>query len=269
MKKTQAHQIIRQLSKRHAGEPFFTEVKNGPTWISSNLLKLDALAFKKSWANPCITGYEVKVDRNDFLRDDKWPGYKDYCNRLYFACPHGLIDKGELSDDVGLIYYNPEKDTIFTKKQALFREIVIPQEMLLYLILARCCNEYKDPYPFFNSRKEFFEKWLEEKEEKGKLGYKVKNRMTEIIEQLQEENKKLKDERDRNSDYKEQIERIKNIMADAGLKVSHWRDGYIKELQTALQTKIPFQMVNPILSIDDNIKFLKSMIGIEGRDEQT
>jgi hypothetical protein len=265
LSKVGAHLILRQIQKRHAGEPFFTEVKNGPTHYSNNLLKLDGLAFKKSWAHSCITGYEIKVDRNDFLRDDKWPGYKNYCNKFLFACPSGLISKDEVSKDVGLIYYNPEKDTIFTKKQALFREIEIPQEMLLYLIMARWCEGMKDPYPFFNSRKEYFEEWLKEKEVKKELGYKVKNRMSEIIKALQDENKKLKDENSTNNTYKRQTERIKKIMANAGLRVSYWHDEYIKELQKALEVKIPLQMVNPILNIEANIKNLKSMI--EGKED--
>jgi hypothetical protein len=47
-----------------------TEVKNGPTQWGKHY-RMDAVAIKKSWANPCITCYEVKVDRQDFLRDEK------------------------------------------------------------------------------------------------------------------------------------------------------------------------------------------------------
>lgn len=260
--------ILKHIYKRHEEEPFFTEVKNGPTQFSNHLLKLDALAFKKSWANPCMTGYEVKVDRNDFLRDIKWPGYKAYCNKLYFACPRDLIKPEELSEDVGLIYYNPEKDTIFTKKQALFREIEIPIDMLLYLITARYSKDYKDPYPFFNSRKDFFEAWLQDKTQKQELGWNVKNRMSKLVEELQEENKKLRDEKEQEEDYKSQVERAKQIMKDAGISPHYWRDEWLENLREALKTKFSLPMANSIYKLDAEIKVLKSMIELKGDENK-
>ena len=261
--KISSNMILRQIHKRHASEPFFAEVKNGPTYTSSNLLKMDALAFKVSWANPCITGYEIKVDRNDFIRDDKWLGYKAYCNKLYFACPKDLIKPEELSNDVGLIYYNPDKDTIFTKKQALFREIDTPIEMLLYLITSRYSKTNKDPYPFFNSRKEFFETWLQDKSEKKELGRNVKNRMSKIIKELQEENEKLRDEKDRDENYKSQVDRAKQIMKDAGLNPRYWHDEWLDDLRKALESKIPLSLMNSIYTLDSEVKRMKSMIELK------
>ncbi len=36
---------------------------------------------------------EVKSCRADFLSDAKWPHYLDWCDRLYFAVPHGFPDE--------------------------------------------------------------------------------------------------------------------------------------------------------------------------------
>lgn len=33
---------------------------------------------------------EIKSSRQDFLIDQKWPEYRDYCDRLYFAVTHGM-----------------------------------------------------------------------------------------------------------------------------------------------------------------------------------
>lgn len=67
------------------------------------LLKFDGLAITKSYTKPNIIGYEIKVSRNDFLQDNKWHLYLQYCNEFYFVVPKGLVKKEELPDHVGLI----------------------------------------------------------------------------------------------------------------------------------------------------------------------
>ena len=98
-----AWKISEYLAKRHTNDMFFTEVKNGPTWLGRHN-RIDCLAIKKSWANPCITGYEVKVSRSDFVQDNKWQAYLHMCNELYFACPKGLIALDEVPENSGLKY---------------------------------------------------------------------------------------------------------------------------------------------------------------------
>jgi hypothetical protein len=48
-----------------------------------------------------ITIVEVKVSTADFLADNKWPEYRDYCDRLYFAAPQDFPHE-ILPDDCGL-----------------------------------------------------------------------------------------------------------------------------------------------------------------------
>jgi len=48
-----------------------------------------------------ITIVEVKVSTADFLADTKWPEYRDYCDRLYFAAPQDFPHE-ILPDDCGL-----------------------------------------------------------------------------------------------------------------------------------------------------------------------
>jgi len=38
----------------------------------------------------CITIVEIKVSRADLLGDSKWPLYLDYCDRFFWAVPHGF-----------------------------------------------------------------------------------------------------------------------------------------------------------------------------------
>src|SRR5262245_37558363 len=82
------------LSQRHLGDVFVPECKTGST--GEGLLKLDAWAMKKSWADPLTWGYEIKVSRSDFTGDQKWHNYLRYCSEFYFVAPLGLIDVDEL-----------------------------------------------------------------------------------------------------------------------------------------------------------------------------
>ncbi|MFZ5688654.1 MAG: MmcB family DNA repair protein [Bacillota bacterium] len=232
--KVRADQILRHIAKKHQGripEAFFTEVKNGPTITSNNLLIMDAIAIKKSWTKPCITGYEIKVDRQDFLRDEKWPAYRQYCHRLYFACPTELILPEELPDDIGLIYYNPEKDCINTKRKAVFRDIEIPWEMLYYLVISRLET---DRHPFFSNTREFLEAWVKDKEDRKYLGYEVSNKMTATIDEL---SKKIHDLELQLKCRDEEINlfnKIKRILKQHGLRTSFW--GIEEDLRAALSS---------------------------------
>ncbi len=75
-------QIISALAKRHKGDMFFTEVKDGSTQLRSRHSRIDALAIPLSWAHYNIFGYEIKVSRSDFLQDQKWMAYLPMCNQL-------------------------------------------------------------------------------------------------------------------------------------------------------------------------------------------
>lgn len=92
------------LKEFHNGKPsyFITECKTCSTYFPDpqGLLKFDGLAITKSYTKPNIIGYEIKVSRNDFLQDNKWHLYLQYCNEFYFVVPKGLVKKEELPDHV-------------------------------------------------------------------------------------------------------------------------------------------------------------------------
>lgn len=161
--KPTASQILAQLEKLHTEKPdikrgypyknlpatqdsFYAEVKTGKS--RPGHFRLDAVAFRKSWLNPCITGYEIKISRADFLRDNKWQNYQKYCHEFWFVCPvvgvdgNPVINVDELPGDVGLIYYSVEHDSLFVKRRAMRREIDMRSAevvgMLYYIALYRC-----------------------------------------------------------------------------------------------------------------------------------
>ncbi len=65
-------------------------------------LRVDALVvdIKTRWAR----GFEIKMSRSDYLRDDKWHLYSAFCSSLSIVCPKGLIEKSEVPDPFGLLY---------------------------------------------------------------------------------------------------------------------------------------------------------------------
>jgi hypothetical protein len=185
--KLRADQVKHALSLKHRGEVFFTEVKTGPTLVASRtgaeLQILDALAIKKSWSNPCFTGYEVKVSRSDFMQDNKWANYRNYCHKLYFACPSGLIKPEELPVDVGLVWVNEDMGWS-VRKAALFRPLDIPWEMLYYLVISRSDNER---HPFFGGRREYLQAFVADKAERRRLSSNVSSKFRAILEDLEEQ----------------------------------------------------------------------------------
>ncbi len=225
--------IKRALAKKHYKDFFLTEVKSGPTQIArpGGLKILDGLAVRKSWTAPCFTGYEVKVSRGDFLRDAKFYTYEELVNCLYIVCPKGMIDRTELPESVGLMYYDPDKKTIITKKKAIFRKIEYTPEMLLYIIYSRLDS---DRYPFFSDKQEYFEAYLEGKYDNRMLARAIKTRFAE-------ENARLEQQLEALRGFERQYEAHKEIM-----EVLHkhniygFRAGDIaEELDKALSKRCP------------------------------
>lgn len=177
------------LSKKHCKDCFYTECKSGSTWLTpkGQMKILDALAIHPSWTQPCFTGYEIKVSRGDFLRDAKFYTYEEVCNCLYIVCPKGMIDRTELPESVGLIYYDPDKKTLTTKKKAIYREIEYSPDLLLYIIYSRLKN---DRYPFFDNKREYFEKYAAQKISSKELGLSVSSRLVqenaELIKKIED-----------------------------------------------------------------------------------
>lgn len=179
MVKAPAHVIARALCDRHAsrGDFFMTQVKSGPTWAArrGELLVFDALAVRRSWSRPCVTIYEIKTSRQDFLNDEKWPRYREYCNRFYFACPAGLISPDELSPGIGLVAYDPAgKNPLRTVRMAVMADTPIPPQMFMHIVISKLEQER---HPFFSNAREYFEAMVHDRGERASLGDRVRSRL--------------------------------------------------------------------------------------------
>lgn len=217
-----AFDIKKALAEKHRGDFFLTEVKNGSTYFpaADGLKILDGLAIKKSWTNPCFTGYEVKISRGDFMRDAKFYTYEELVNCLYIVCPKGMIDRTELPDSIGLMYYDPEKKTITTRKKAIYRKIEYSPEMLLYIIYTRLDS---DRIPFFSDKAEYFREYLAGKRDNRQLG-------VDVSSELVKENQRMERELAELGVFKHEYENHKAIQKVLQKhQIYGWRSGGIAE----------------------------------------
>ena len=129
--------ILQALKNRHWEDVFIPECKTGPTWFNHNLRKFDAWVMTRSWVNLRMIGYEIKVSRNDFKQDKKWREYLPYCHQLYFICPWGLIQPEEINGEAGLCWLSKNGKRIYIKKHVLQRDIEIPVELLIHVVMSR------------------------------------------------------------------------------------------------------------------------------------
>jgi len=56
-----------------------------------------------------IRGFEIKLSRADFLGDQKWQLYSEFCSSLSIACPRDLIKPEEVAKPFGLVYISSEQ----------------------------------------------------------------------------------------------------------------------------------------------------------------
>jgi len=207
-------EIITALAEKHKNDVFLSEVKTGPTWTArkGELFRLDAIALKKSNANPCVSAYEVKVSRSDFLGDSKWPAYMDYCNKFSFVCPDGLIEKGELPEEVGLLYYLPEKKKLKPVRFPKVRRMELSASMMYYLLISRTES---DRHPFFNSRLEYLRAWTESRTARHGFGREVGTRLAEEVARLTRENEELTRKLDRTGNLHALFHALRQCLGDS------------------------------------------------------
>ena len=224
-KKWRADDVKRAIAHRHASDMFFTEVKDGPTQIVNHHSRIDALAIKLSWTNFAIIGYEVKVARSDFLRDEKWRAYLPMCNQLYFAAAPGVCDPSEVPECCGLVTVT-QSGNLRTVRKAPWRDIEPPVEMFKYLMFT-----YIGPYfpkdkrlprgerllPSENA--EFFKRYLEGKEDLQAVGRRAGRKIGKEIEDLRLENRRLKACLD---DQKTAQKELGDIYRALGVSPSSW-----------------------------------------------
>jgi len=132
-------EVLRVLAAKHTRDLFVPHCKTGASWYGreGSILILDAWVMPYSWVKPII-GYEVKVSRSDFHRDQKWRAYLPYCNLFFFVTPFELIRADEVPEEAGLIWVTKTGAGLRYKKHALPNwHHQIPQTIFQYVLMWR------------------------------------------------------------------------------------------------------------------------------------
>ena len=213
-----AHDIINLIAIKHSRDLFVPECKGGSTWFTSDGegSRLDAWAMKRSWAHPLVTGYEVKVSRQDFISDSKWPGYLEYCNAFYFVCPPDVIRPDEVGNDAGLYWVSKNAKMLQLKKKAPYRNIEINPDVYRYILMCRTKivpGRVNMDTPALDEAA-YWRAWLKEKIEKRDLGRTVSKALRDTlrhkVQEVEAENRSLRREN-------EGLRDIKEFCADLGI----------------------------------------------------
>lgn len=238
-KKVTSTDIKKALSNSYNNDYFITECKTCPTYFPDpqGLLKFDGLAITKSYTKPCIKGYEIKISRGDFLQDNKWHLYLQYCNEFYFVVPSGLITKDEIPENVGLIYYNPDTEKLLTKKKALYREIEKPVGVYEYIIFSRL---EQDRVPFYENRAEYALDYIRDKREKRRIGKDFGSKMAEDFKKAQDKLEELKYSED-DLKFAKDVEKILE-KHKIGYRWRGHEDNLLQQLDEALCSAYPREL---------------------------
>lgn len=240
-KKVTSTDIKIALKELHSGGStyFLTECKTGSTYFppAQGLLKFDGLAITKSYTQPNIIGYEIKVSRSDFKQDNKWHLYLQYCNEFYFVVPKGLVKKEELPDNVGLIYYNPDTQALRTAKKALYRQIEEPVGIYKYIVFSKL---EEDRLPFYEDKAEYAVDYLKDRTAKKYIGSTLGSQMAKDLEEAYKRLEAVKNK-------EESVERWKKVekllRKHDLLGWSWWKDdSWLEDLEQALNSSYPKEL---------------------------
>lgn len=254
--KYNAHKILNLICQKHSRDIVIPNCKTGGTWYSNGLLILDVLVIPRSWRNMVIRAYEIKVNRSDFLNDVKWKNYLQFCNELYFVCPPRLIEPEELPTDVGLLWTSVNCNKIYTKRKAVTRDIDIPNELFLYIIMWR--SIIKDGEMVNNlDKKAYWQNWLNEKKIDYNFGQMVSKKINEFIkieiESVKNENKVLKRENDN-------LMEIKEFCKNLGYKSGNmWINNFLRKIEM-LNNGLPENSINILKDTIVNLHQIQNLI---------
>lgn len=219
-------------------------------------MRLDGWAMKRSWSNPLVSGYEVKVSRSDFLRDDKWMAYLPLCNELYFVCPSGLIEPHEIGENVGLLWAAKTGGRLFTKKKAVWRNVVVPEEVYRYILMSR--TRIVEPNaPMESSRERRMEEcraFLAAKAEDKSLGWTVGKAVREHVRSVRQESEALK------AKMLEYDELLK-MLGEMGISPNAWQlNRRVKDRLSELNKVIPVDLEMQITRLSQDLKRVQETI---------
>ena len=220
-----ADQLMKLLAEKHKDSVCVPECKTGQSW-GGDFRRIDMWVLKKSWSPLTITGYEIKVSRQDFLNDQKWQEYMDYCHAFYFVCPLGLIHPDELPKEVGLMVGSKNLKKLVTKRKAVRSDPdpVKLNQLMSYILMSRVPkivdNMYKIP-EYQETRTDQVKLYLREAEDRKELAQMVKGHIRETYRESKERFRKAEQLLQQVEDF---TQRLKNLGIEWDYEDNDWRE---------------------------------------------
>lgn len=245
--------ILQLLKEKHHQDIFIPECTNGSPDYGS--LRLDAWVLKKGWTNAGVMAYEIKISRSDFVGDNKWQNYLEYCNEFYFVTPWGLISPDELPAEAGLMWVSKTGTRLFVKKKAHRRTNTIPESIYRYILMHRVKIKNEDGVK--QNAAEHWKNWLELRKENKELGGMVSRRIREIIRDRVEKAEK------ENYDLQEKMRRydsIRQIITEfrEDPERPNWVQFRLKKKLDALDGIVPLSLRTDIDNVIDKLTKLRA-----------
>lgn len=250
-----ASQILALLAQKHKDDLFVSECKEGSTWSGGPTLRLDAWAMRRSWTKWTTWGYEIKVDRSDFVADDKWSDYLPLCHHFSFVSPYHMIEPEEVPEGIGLLWVTKEGHRIYTKRKPVEKKIETPIALLLYILM---CRSVIVPNMYFTrgqSNREYWTAWLQQKENDQMLGAQVRTRLHHLITELQ---RRARIAESQLATVKETQTLIETAIGIPLSQLSSWdRKAELQELLRGVPKDLPLDLVRVRDSLAEVIEHFK------------
>lgn len=216
--------LVKALAVRHADDVFVPECKDGATQTRSHK-RLDAWVLRKTWSPITTIGYEVKVSRSDWRRDEKIDTYAGLCHLLFVVAPKGVVEVAELPLGVGLLEPVGDGSRLVTRRKPTRREVDIPTHLLLYVLMCRVDIKSEQPtWDYRSDRREWrvkeLREWLEKKDERRAMSYAISEKIRAQFDKQEAEISRLT----RRMEELEQVERrIVELGFDPKQGVNSWQ----------------------------------------------
>lgn len=258
--KITANTLLQALLTRHHKEVCVPECKTGPTQGGGpGLLIMDLWVMFRSWTNPRTICYEIKVDRSDFLNDNKWRNYLDFCSEFYFVVPQKIpkvIEPNELPPEAGLLVSSINGNRLYCKKKAVSRKVLIPDLLWRYILMARTTVVTERTF----SQKGYWESWLKDKKINQEFGYMVSKAIQETIKT---EIKKVKSENETLKYENERLEEVRRSLEALGFDkgINHWEfERKYKILLREIEAGIPEGLEQYLAGLITNAQKIQEII---------
>lgn len=105
-----------------------------------------------------------------------------------------------------------------------------------------------DRYPFFSSKRGYFERWMAERKINSDLASRVKGSLQQMVRDFES----LKEEVERNHDHKE-LQEVKDIVKAAGIDTSR-RWAWKSDLESRLKNGMPHDVESALDSIGHSLQ---------------